>query len=351
MKHDIQLSSKQIEVSDSYWDIQDYYESEGWSDGLPVVPATEILVKEMVDACELSPDTKLGVIQPSNKSVTVEKVAINSVMAGCKPEYFPVVIAAIKAILRPEFNVGGVQATTGGAACVVVVNGPICDEIGIHSDAACFGPGFRANATIGRAVRLVIRNLGELVPGVMDKATLSTPGRFSFCFGENESRSPWESRQEELGYSKNSNLVTVLGVRGVYNIFDSSSTGTLALDTLVRSVVTEGFANYYQIGSGAQMTLVLSPEHANEIAAEGFSKANIREFIYRNARMPISRLKEKAHWSNRVWPDSIDILNDEELVPIATNSDDIMILVAGGDGRHSAWLAGWGVTRIVSELV
>ena len=347
----MRLTSKQIELQDSFSQIQDYYEAEGWSDGLPVVPATEDLVLEMIQGADLPPEFELGVIQPSNKTVTVEKVAINSVMAGCKPEYFPVVIAAVKCVLRPEFNVGGVQATTGGAACTVVVNGPICNEIGIHSDAACFGPGFRANATIGRAVRLVIRNLGELLPGIMDKATLSTPGRFSFCFGENEARSPWESRQEELGYSKETNMVTTIGIRGVYNIFDSSSSGTLALDTLVKSVVTEGFANYYQIGSGAQMTLVLSPEHANEIANEGFSKADIKQFIFKNARMPISRLKEKAHWSNRVWPESINVDNDNTLVPIVTSADDIVVLVAGGDGRHSAWLAGWGVTRIVSELV
>ena len=351
MKEPMRLSSRQIELQDSYSDIQDYYESEGWSDGLPIVPATEDLVVKMIEPSGLSPDIELGVIQPSNKIVTVEKVAINSVMAGCKPQYFPVVLAAVKAVLKDEFNVGGVQATTGGAACVVVVNGPIRDQIGIHSDAACFGPGFRANATIGRAVRLVIRNLGELIPGVMDKATLSTPGRFSFCFGENESRSPWESRQEELGYSKDTNMVTLLGIRGVYNVFDSSSSGKLALDTLVKSVVTEGFANYYQIGSGAQITLVLSPEHANEIAAEGFSKNDIKEFIFANARMPISRLKEKAHWSNRVWPESIEIDDDDTLVPITTCAEDIVVLVAGGDGRHSAWLAGWGVTRIVSELI
>ena len=146
-------------------------------------------------------------------------------------------------------------------------------------------------------------------------------------------------------------MVTLLGIRGVYNVFDSSSSGKLALDTLVKSVVTEGFANYYQIGSGAQITLVLSPEHANEIAAEGLSKNDIKEFIFANARMPISRLKEKAHWSNRVWPESIDIDDDDTLVPITTCAEDIVVLVAGGDGRHSAWLAGWGVTRIVSELI
>jgi hypothetical protein len=345
------LLSKRIDIEDSWDTIQDYYYDNGWSDGLPVVPATEELVENMISSSRFDPRENLGIIQPSNRSVTIEKIAVNAVMAGCKPQYFPVVVAAVKALLRPEFNVGGVQATTGGAACTVVINGPIRNDIGINSDAACFGPGYRANATIGRAVRLVIRNLGELIPGIMDKATLSTPGRFSFCFGENEERSPWESYQEELGYDKDTNMVTLVGVRGVYNIFESSSSGDITLATLVQSVVTEGFANYYQIGSGSQMTLVLSPEHAIEIEEAGFTKSDVKKYIYENARMPISRLRDKAHWSNRVWPDHIDFDDDNTMVPVTASENDIVVLVAGGDGRHSAWLAGWGVTRIVSEVI
>ena len=174
------LNARRIDVPDSFQDIQDYCWEQGWTDGLPVVPPTESLVRDMLAGYGGSPSISLGIIQPRNAQATLEKLAINAVMAGCRPDYFPVVVAAVKASLDAEFNLGGNAATTGGAAQVVIVNGPIASELGINGDAACFGPGSRANAAIGRAVRLVIRNVGGLIPGEMDKATLATPGRYSF---------------------------------------------------------------------------------------------------------------------------------------------------------------------------
>ena len=174
------LQSSRINIPDSQRAIQNYLWEQGWTDGLPVVPPTESLVREMLAGYGGDPSTSLGVMQPRNAQATLEKLAINSVMAGCQPEYFPVVVAAVKASLDPEFNLGGNAATTGGAAQVVIVNGPIASELGINGDAACFGPGSRANAAIGRAVRLVIRNVGGLIPGEMDKATLATQAAIVF---------------------------------------------------------------------------------------------------------------------------------------------------------------------------
>ena len=188
------LGSRKIEIPNQFAAVQDYYEEQGWTDGLPVVPATEDSVREMLGAFGEDPSISLGIIQPRNANATLEKIAINAVMAGCRPEHFPVLVAAVKAIMQPEFNLAGCQATTGGAAPVVIVNGPIAEQLGINGDAGCFGPGHRANATIGRALRLVIRNVAGLIPGEMDKATLALPGRYSFCFSENEARSPWEPR-------------------------------------------------------------------------------------------------------------------------------------------------------------
>ena len=178
------LASRRVEVPDSFEGVQDYYEEQGWTDGLPVVPATEDLVRNMLGPFGEDPGYSLGVIQPRNAHATLEKVAINAVMAGCRPEYFPVVVAAVKAAMQYDFNIAGCQATTGGAAPVIIVNGPIAEQLGINGDAGCFGPGHRANATIGRALRLVIRNVAGLIPGDMDKATLALPGRYSFCFSE-----------------------------------------------------------------------------------------------------------------------------------------------------------------------
>ena len=346
------LTSRRLEVPDAPAAIQAYYEERGWTDGLPVVPATEDLVWEMLGAFATDPAHVMGVIHPRNARVTLEKVAVNAVMAGCRPEHFPVVVAAVRAILQPEFNVAGCQATTGGAAPVLIVNGPLAAQLQINGDAGCFGPGFRANAVIGRAVRLVIRNLAGLTPGEMDKATLSTPGRYSFCFAENEARSPWEPRHVELGFAASASTVTITAVRAVYPVMETTvPTGDAVLQTLVESIKAVGFANYYQIGTGAQLTLVLCPEHAAEMAAAGLSKPAIREYIYRQARMPLHRLQGVAHYGNRNWPAWIDENNPDTMVPVASCADDIVVVVAGGDGRHSAWLAGWGVTRVVTQEI
>ena len=171
------------------------------------------------------------------------------------------------------------------------MNGPIADDLGINGDAACFGPGCRANASIGRAVRLVIRNVGGLVPGEMDKATLATPGRYSFCFSENESRSPWEPWNISLGYTEGSSTVTMFAVRGVYTIMETTvSTGLEVLHTIVGNMNAVGISNYYQIGTVAQIIVVICPEHADEIASSGLSKSDVQEFIYQNARMTLSSL-------------------------------------------------------------
>ena len=357
MVNPIALQARRIEVPDSevpdnFEAVQKYCWEQGWTDGLPVVPPTEVAVRRMLSGYGDDPSNVLGVIQPRNAKVTLEKVAINAVMAGCVPEYFPVVVAAVQAVLQEEFNVAGVSATTGGGAPVIIVNGPIVKKLGINSDAGCFGPGYRANASIGRALRLVIRNLGGLIPGEMDKATLSTPGRYSFCFAENEERSPWEPRHIELGYGPSDSILTIIGIRGVYTVMETTvPTGIGVLHTIVATMKAGGISNYYQIGTGAQIVLVLCPEHADDIASSGLTKDDVREFIYQSARMPIHRLKDVAHWGNRNWPAWIDQENPETLVPIVRSADDIVVITAGGDGRHSAWLAGWGVTRVVTRLI
>ena len=171
----ISLHSSRVRIAGSSREIQDYCWEQGWTDGLPVVPPTEDLVREMLSEYRGDPSDSLGRMQPGNSNITLEKLAVNAVMAGCLPEHFPVVIAALKAALRDEFNLAGNAVTTGGAGQVLIVNGPIAKELNINGDAACFGPGFRANAALGRALRLAIRTLGGLIPGDMDKATLSTP--------------------------------------------------------------------------------------------------------------------------------------------------------------------------------
>jgi hypothetical protein len=186
----------------------------------------------------------------------------------------------------------------------------------------------------------------------MDKATHATPGRYSFCFSENEERSPWEPRHQELGYPHSASIVTVVAIRGVHPVMETTvATGIEVMRTVVGTMKAVGVSNYYQLGTGAQIVLVLCPEHAADIAGSGLSKSDVREFIYQNARMPLHQLKGLAHYGNRNWPAWIDETNPETLVPIVRAAEDIVVVVAGGDGRHSAWLSGWGVTRLVTEEI
>ena len=186
----------------------------------------------------------------------------------------------------------------------------------------------------------------------MDKATLALPGRYSFCFSENEARSPWEPRHVELGLPATGNMVTITAIRAVYPIMETTvSKGKSVLNTLVEATKGAGFANYYQIGTGAQMTLIVCPEHAEEMHADGLSKNDVRQFIFQNARMSIRNLTGLAHYGNRNWPSWINEENPDTLVPMVSSPEDIEVFVAGGDGRHSAWLAGWGVTRVVTEEI
>ncbi len=352
MTNRAQLQSRRVRLPDSFAAMQDYFWEQGWTDGLPVAPPTEEAVREMLATVDGEPSDSLGVMQPRNARATLEKLAINAVMAGCRPEHFPVVMAAVKAALHDGFNLAGTAATTGGAIQVVIVNGPAAAELGIQADAGCFGPGFRANASIGRALRLIVRNVAGLTPGEMDKATLSSPGRFSFCFAENEARSPWEPLHVEKGYAPESSTVTLAGILGVYRIMESTSgTGFGVLGTIVGNMKAVGIANYYQQATGGQVLLILCPEHAAEVAASGLSKADVKDFVFHNARMPVRQLKGVAHYGNRTWPAWIDESNLDTMVPIVRSANDVAVVVAGGDGRHSAWMAGWGVTLMSTEEI
>ena len=346
------LASRRELVPADYPAMQDYFWEQGWTDGLPVVPPTEDAVRGMLASIDADPQHSLGVMQPRNSRATLEKLAINAVMAGCKPEHFPVVVAGVRAAMREGFNLAGTAATTGGAMQVMIVNGPVASELGIQADAGCLGPGFRANAAIGRALRLIVRNVAGLTPGEMDKATLSSPGRYSFCFAENEARSPWEPLHVERGYAPETSTVTLAGILGIYRIMESTSgTGFGVLGTITGNMKTVGIANYYQQATGGQVILVLCPEHAAEIAASGLSKADVKDYVFHNARMPVGQLKGIAHYGNRTWPSWIDESRDDVMVPIVRSASDVVVLVAGGDGRHSCWMAGWGVTLVSTEKV
>ena len=329
---------------------QQAIEERGWTDGLPVVPPTEALVRDMLAQSPLDRQAVLGRMEPLQGTVTVEKVAANAVMAGCRPDYFPVVLASVKAVLQPQFHVGSTACTTGGAAPVVVVSGPLAERLEINSGTACFGGNVKANATIGRALRLTMRNLGGAKPGGMEKSTLGWPGKISMCFAENESRCPWEPFRVDRGYGKDVTTVSVLAARGLYSLTEGvQDTGTGVLETIAANMRMLGAPIYYQMD--VPVIVCLGPEHAAEIAHAGYSKRDVRDYLFEHCRLPVGVLKNRGYWAADCWPKSLSVDDDASLVPIVSAPDYLWIVVAGGDGRHSAWMPAWNVCKGATEAV
>ncbi len=267
------LHSRRIEVPPA----QDEHElafERGWSDGLPVIPPTEARVLRMLTGTTRSPAEVLGQVPPDMAPCTVEKVAVNAVLAGCKPEYLPVVLAAVEAALLDEFCMHGVLATTYFAGPILIVNGPIRDRIGMNTGVNALGPGNRANATIGRALQLVIRNVGGGVPGGVDRATLGQPGKVGFCIAEREHDSPWESLAVERGFAPADSTVTLFAGGGVHPIADQQSRAPESLTrSLALSIRTVHHAKRY---GGTDALLIISPEHMRVFREAGWSKGRFR---------------------------------------------------------------------------
>ena len=322
----------------AYEGIDGIYQERGWTDGLPIVPPTRDAVRRFLRYTDRDPREIVGVLPPRQGEATVEKVAANAVMAGCKAEYFPVVLTAIEALADPLFNLDSIQATTHPVAPLVVVNGPIARELGINSGYNAFGQGFRANLTIGRAVRLVLMNCGGGLPGTGDRSTQGSPAKIAYCVAENEAENPWEPLHVEAGLSPDVSTVTVYGCEGPHNIQDHhSSTGLGILKTIAGSMGQAGSNNI--LGAGFPL-LSLGPEHAATIARDGYSKKQVKEFLFEHARYPMAKLGEeyrKAQLTRRGVVESADVL-----IPIVRKPDDISVIVVGGAGKHSSWQPTFG---------
>jgi hypothetical protein len=324
--------------SGAYEDVDALYQERGWTDGLPIVPPTEARVQAFLTRCPRDPREIVGVLPPRQGEATIEKIATNAVMAGCRPEYFPVVLAAVEALADPLFNLDSVQATTHPVAPLIVVNGPIARTLGIQAGYNAFGQGFRANVTIGRAVRLVLMNVGGGLPGSGDRATQGSPAKLAYCVAENEAESPWEPLHVEAGLPADASTVTVFGSEGPHNIQDHFSNTALGVLRTVAGAMGQAGSNNL-LGRGWPL-LSLGPEHAATIAKEGYSKQRVKEFLFEHARFPLKRLgleyqrQQMERWGVVDAPDT--------LVPIVSRPDDISVIVVGGAGKHSSWQPTFG---------
>jgi hypothetical protein len=357
-----------LDVADPWGAIEACY-AHGWTDGLPVVPPTETLVDAMLAAGPWAADHVLLYEPVRDRAVTAEKAAINAVMAGCRPEYFPVVGAALQAIGDPAFMLHGPATSTGGSALMVIVNGPVADRLGLNARANLFGPGARANATIGRVLRLVLLNCLECRPGVLDKSTQGWPGKYSLCFAEDEAASPWEPLHVSRGLPPGSSAVTVYAAESGHNVL---SHGTSDPERLL-TCFADALSSLSSLSPGRSV-IVFAPEHAAHLARAGWSRPQTGAWLYDHAWRSLADLKrggkvEPAFYENPTlvdWlyrnrpggaPDPLPlpaeaerVVPEDETVRVhrGLGPDDILIAVGGGEaGGHSAFFPSWSRGRSV----
>jgi hypothetical protein len=329
------LSSTEVETPGWPEAIEACFER-GWTDGLPVVPATAARVQEFLAAAGREPDEVLFREATRRRTVTVEKVAVNAVLAGCRAEYMPVVLAALEAMADPAYNLHGAITSTGGSAPLVVVNGPVARALGINAGVNLFGPGWRANATIGRALRLVILNCLGAQPGVLDRSTQGHPGKYTFCVAELEEESPWEPLHVERGFPRDASAVTVFAAEGPHNALTHYGHDAEAILVTLADAMA-GLGSF----SPGQSFLVLAPEHVRILARDGWTKPKLREALYTRARRTLAELKRAGK-----VPGPIASGDDARLVHRGEGPEDIFIVVGGGGaGGHSAFIPSWSRNR------
>jgi len=334
-------------------DVYEEFVRREWCDGLPIVAPTRERVDAMLAGARADGgEPPLGLMPPLWRECTLEKLAVNAVMAGCDPATFPVIVAAVQAMLDPAFNLYGVQATTHPVAPLVIVSGPAARAIGLHSGAGLFGPGFRANATIGRAVRLILMNVGGAWPGRHDMATQGSPAKFSYAIAEREEESPWEPLHVGLGFGPDQSVVTVYGGEAPHNVNDHVSTTAAGILNNVSDVAATLGSNVGWYFSQSQLLVVLGPEHAATVAADSFTRADVQRFVFEHARLPLGRLKLGGMWGMHDWPLWMQKATDDSaMLPQVPSPDDVLVMVAGGSGKHSAVVPNCTFSRAVSRVI
>ncbi|MBI2907341.1 MAG: hypothetical protein HYX92_06785 [Chloroflexi bacterium] len=332
------IRSSIIEMEDSFEAVNDYAYKKGWTDGLPIVPPTEERVAAMIEATGLDPQEEIVRIPPALGKATVEKIVVNAVMAGCLPEYVPVIIAGLRAMGEAEFNLHGIQTTTNPVTPASIINGPVRKSLDINCGPNCLGQGWRANATIGRAIRLLLLNVGGGVPGPVDKATHGQPGKYTLCFGEDEEGSVWEPLHVERGFRPDQSAVTVVGVAETSHISTARTRDAREILMLLADNLGRIGTNDMNQGGG-NPTIVLASGHAGLFQAAGYSKTDVKRVLYENSSVPVDRFPEI-----RVQLGIIRVENGR--VYPAKRAEDIILVVAGAsEPYHATCMHTFGSTR------
>ena len=328
------LQARKIELAESE-DIMEACFERGWSDGLPLVPPTPLRVTRMLSSTDRSANEIVGSVPPDNRPCTIEKIAINAVMAGCKPDYLQVVIAALKAALKDEFCMHGLLCTTYFSTPVMIVNGPITKQIGMNSGVNALGQGNRANATIGRALQLIVRNVGGGIPGGIDRATLGNPGKYTFCFCEDESDAEWPSLSMDRGYTREDSVVNLFAGSGVQPFVDQQSRQP---ESLVKNLANSlrSVANTRSFGM-ADAIIVISPEHRRVLREGGWTKPNLKQALYDELKTPGADIIRGKDGIAEGMPEKF-----KDIILNKFRDDGLHIVGAGGKaGMFSAIISGW----------
>jgi hypothetical protein len=320
-------------------------EDRGWGDGLPTIAPTEELVDAMLAGLPRYDAAPLGTLPPRRVVPTLRSIAANAVMAGCRPLDLPVLVAALHAVGTEAYNLHGSLATTHPCAPMVLVNGPARERLGLNAGGNCFGQGARANAVIGRALSLVLMNVGGARPGTMDRSTQGSPAKYTFCFAENEEESPWLPYHVRRGFDAADSVVTVMAAEPPHNVNDHGSTsGEEILTTVAGTMAQSGSNNVYVRGPHL---LVLGPEHAATLHRDHWSIEAIQGRLWERARIPVERISSNNRRQFTDW----GVEPDGDHYTVSTGPEQLHVAVAGGAGKHSAWIPSFGSTEACSQRV
>ena len=327
------MDSETIEVGDldpAQWN--EYANDRGWSDGFPLAVPTQEAVDRFLQTCRKD-NAPFAPMSPRLLVPTMPAIAANAVMAGCRAEYFPVVVAAVRAVLDPAYNLHGTLATLRG-------------HLDINCTGNCFGQGRRANATIGRALQLTLLNIGGARPGEMDRATQGSPAKYAFCFGENEEESPWEPYHVRRGFDAGDSVVTAFASEPPHNINDHASTSGEGILQTIAGTISQTGANV--LGGHGPYVVVIGPEHAHTIHRDGWTIPDIQEKLFEDSAVHISRVPPEKR-KNYAVDRSAKVVNDKFY--LTCSPEGIHILVAGGPGKHSAYIPTFGSTEACSVRI
>lgn len=335
--------AERLSAPSDFEDQLDWLYRQGWTDGLPVVPPTPARVEAMIAGSRHEPQTLVGLVPPRWGTATVEVIAANAVMAGCLPQYMPVVITALEALLDRSYNLYGTQATTHAVAPLLILNGPIVSTLNFNFGYNLFGPGWRANASVGRAINLILRNVGGAYPGALDRSTSGQPGKYTFCIAENEAENPWTPLHVERGFQADQSTVTVHPAGGILDLNDRSSRTADDLMHMLAHSLKIHTGNGHLIGG--EPLLVICPEHAFILSRDGVTKRQLQGFLWTHSQIPWDEFPASY------YRDDVEPLENSDRIPLCRTPDQFIIIVGGGAGRHSMYIPTFGASHAVTREI